>query len=175
MRVVGWATLGLLAGCPESTRTSEPVLDGAAVVRVRALGPVPAPHVHVDGAAVPVSWETTDTAIVTVDGMDVHAVGSGEATLVGEWQGHSLTWTAVVALPVAIRFAAAPEHIAVGASFELSIVVDGSVDGVEWSSSDPSIASVSDDGQVTGVAVGMTYISAQAGAAAAMVEVVVVP
>ena len=175
MRVVGWATLGLLAGCPESTTTSEPVLDGEALVRVQVLGPVPAPAVRVNGAPVPVSWQTTDTAIVTVDGMDVHAVGSGEATLVGEWQGHSLTWTALVELPVAIRFDRAPEHVAVGATFELMIVVDGSADGMEWTSSDPSIASVSNDCQVTGVAVGTAYISAQAGAAGAMTEIVVVP
>ncbi len=175
MRVVGWATLGLLAGCSESTTTSEPVLDGESVVRVQAIGPVPAPSVHVDGAAVPVSWETTDSTVVTVDGMDVSAIGAGEATLVGEWQGHSLTWTAVVELPTAIRFASAPEHIAVGATFELSVVVEGSADGVQWVSSDPAIARVSANGQVTGVGVGTAYISAQVGAAAAMTEVIVVP
>lgn len=175
MRVVGWATLGLLAGCPEATTNSVPVLDGDAVVHVQALGPVPAPNVRMDGAAVPVSWETSDAAIVTVDGMNVSAVGVGEATLVGEWQGHALTWTAIVALPVAIRFASAPEHVAVGVTFTLSIVGDGSAEDIQWSSSDPSIARVADDGQLIGVAPGTVYISAQAGAAAAMTEVVVVP
>lgn len=175
MRVAGWAAFGLLSGCPGPTESSEPVLDGISVVRVTALGPVPAPHVSVNGTAVPVSWRTEDTAVVTVEGMDVHAIGAGEAILVGEWQGHSLTWTTVVELPIAIRFDAPPGRIAVGDTQALSIIVEGSADGVEWSTSDPGIVTVTADGQVTGVSQGVAYITAQSGAAAAMMEAVVYP
>lgn len=67
--------------------------------------------------------------------------------------------------------------LAVGETVSYGLEVDNIVSGSEiaWSSSDPSIFTVTEDGEATGVAVGNATLSASVGGASASLDITVIP
>jgi hypothetical protein len=175
-----WWVASLLA-CTSSPPAEELGLDGPARVRVESLGPVDGPDaVLADGKkAEGVTWTAKPESVAKIEGGEVHAVGPGEATVTGEWQGQKVEWTLVVEPTITLVFVDAPARVNVGETVPLKIdgrlgeekVAPGSV---TWSSSDAAVADVSATGEVTGYAPGIAYVTATAGNSEAMLEIEVV-
>jgi uncharacterized protein YjdB len=116
-----------------------------------------------------VTWSSSATGIATVSSSGiVTAVAPGSATITATCEGKTGTATITVsAVPVAsIAVTPASANIVVGATTSLTAVTkdaDGNVLAgrvVAWTSSAPSIATVSASGVVTGVAAGNATITA---------------
>ncbi len=116
-----------------------------------------------------VSWTSGDTGILIVDGNGLAtAVGVGTATVTATSEGvEGAATLTVVPRPVAsIEVTPAASEIVAGASVQLDATVrdaeGGLLEGrtVAWTSSDPSVATVTSAGLVTGVAVGSATITA---------------
>ncbi|MEO8561885.1 MAG: Ig-like domain-containing protein [bacterium] len=133
----------------------------------------------------PVAWSTSDAAIATVSQTGVvTAVGPGSATITAASGGKSGTAAVTVApVPVAsVVVAPSTLSLAQGQTGALAATVTDAngvvVNGpVAWTTSDASIASVSQAGVVAAVAVGAATISATSGgqSGAATVTVGAVP
>ena len=134
----------------------------------------------VDGAVF--SWTSSDTSVATVDASGlVTGVGVGEATITAATDGASASTTMSVVHNVAtVTLSPLSDTIAPGDTVRLTARAfndEGQpVESVEfsWTSSDPSIATVDDDGLVLGVAEGSVTVTATArdmeGTAAITVE-----
>lgn len=118
-----------------------------------------------------VFWSSADEDVVTIDYRGrVIGVGYGETTITARSKMHqtvSATYTVKVpapsVYPTAISFEESSYEVTVGETttiiptFSPSGVTET---GLSWTSSDPTIATVSSSGVVTGVAVGTTTITA---------------
>lgn len=149
--VVTPSTLTLTAG---STRS----------LTVRVLGPSGETL-----GGMPVFWSTQDPQVATVtDAGIVTAVAPGTTQLAASRGGKSaLVTVTVVGLPIGlVRVSPATASVLVGASTTLAAEVrdagGGVVSGVSvtWASANNAIATVGDDGRVTGVSPGSVAISA---------------
>jgi uncharacterized protein YjdB len=117
----------------------------------------------------PVSWSSSDEAVATIgaDGV-LRALAPGNATITAEVEGKIGTATVSVApVPVStVEVAPTSAYVQLGSGVQLTATpraADGTaLDGraVTWSSSDESVATVSGDGRVTGVAKGTVTITA---------------
>lgn len=116
-----------------------------------------------------VTWTSDDAAVATVTaGGEVVAVGHGAAVITATSEGRSATSTiSVVPRPIAsIEISPAVATLNVDATRQLEArltAADGSVlTGrlVEWSTSDPAVATVNADGLVTGEGAGQATITA---------------
>ena len=116
-----------------------------------------------------ITWTTSDAAVAGVDGSGlVTGLAGGQATLTATCEGQSGQAAVTVSpTPVAsVEVSPNPAAVAVGQTAQLAVVLradDGSeLSGraVDWSSSDPAVATVSGTGLVTGVAVGQATITA---------------
>ena len=122
----------------------------------------------VDGAVF--SWTSSDTSVATVDASGlVTGVGVGEATITAATDGASASTTMSVVHNVAtVTLSPLSDTIAPGDTVRLTARAfndEGQpVESVEfsWTSSDPSIATVDDDGLVLGVAEGSITVTATA-------------
>ena len=130
----------------------------------------------------PLFWDSSDEAVATVsdEGL-VTAAGNGSARVTARYGEVSASIEITVA-QAAGRITLAPDQAALtalGATVQLTAtVLDGSdqpVDGaaVEWSSSDESVATVSDDGLVTAAGNGSARITAASGESSAHATVTV--
>ena len=116
-----------------------------------------------------VFWSTQDPTVVTVsqDGL-VNAVAAGTAQIAASSGGQSRTIAVTVAQkPIAlVRIAPPAATVVTGQTFQLqgeALDGDGNVLPnrlLEWSSTQPTVATVNSAGMVTGVAVGQATISA---------------
>lgn len=176
-----WVSAMLLGcGAPADERTL--VLEGPAVVRVEQLGPVAAPQTRLSDGSPPeaVTWTAAPLTVAVVHDGVIEAVGPGDATITGEWRGHTAAWTLTVAPAVSLVFRGVPASLLVGESAKGDLqqrVADGFVTPsgpVTWSASDVGLATVASDGTVTGVAPGVVYVTASVGGSDAMVEIEVV-
>ncbi|MDE5813158.1 MAG: Ig-like domain-containing protein, partial [Muribaculaceae bacterium] len=130
-------------------------------------------------ADMPVSWTSSDSQVVTVEGGVVTAVSIGTATVTASCGGKSATCTvSVVRTPVeSISLSATSWEGLVGDSFKLTATVlpAGATDpSVAWSSSDETVAKVESDGTVTALAVGSAVITATSDGKSATCQVNVV-
>ncbi|MGE3527610.1 MAG: Ig-like domain-containing protein, partial [Gemmatimonadales bacterium] len=117
----------------------------------------------------PVVWTSGNPALATVDqnGL-VSALGVGNVTISATSQGRAGHATITIRVPVATVQVAAPgkEPLAAGATAQFTVtLLDANGNTltdreVTWSSSDPAIATVDENGLVTGVAHGSVTISA---------------
>jgi hypothetical protein len=167
------ALIGLLVGAcgaEPASRTAE--LSGPERLVVDRLGVVDGPVVLMDDGTVAegVSWSVAEAGVARVEGEAIHAVGPGETEVRGQWEEQELSWTLVVSLPVALHFDNPPARVLVGQAVALPLRVEGQ-GAVSWASSDPAVAAVDAAGQLTGLAPGLVYVTASAGATSAMVEV----
>ena len=181
MRIV-WTTALWLGGCSVDPEPATLVLDGPARIVVDRLGPVPGPRARLaTGEEVAeVVWTVTPESVGHNRQGEIHAIGEGEATVRGEWQGQTVEWTLVVEPVVALSFDAPPATVPVGADVPLTLAARAGDEPappgeVTWTSSDETLATVDPSGRVRGVAPGVVYITAANRRAQAMVELNVVP
>lgn len=117
----------------------------------------------------PVTWSTTNAAVATVSsGGLVTGVSQGSATVVATVEGRTATAAIVVSAPPVntVTVSPATATIVTAATQQLTVTMrDGAgtlLPGreVAWTSSDPTVATVSAAGLVTGVAVGTATVTA---------------
>lgn len=121
-----------------------------------------------------IEWESTNPGIARIDPSTgrLVAVGQGAAVITARAQGVTQSVTVNVAAPAVDRLTLDPRHLnlPVGATARLSPTpMDAQgravLRDVEWSSSNPAIASVDSDGVVTALKEGLASILAQCGSA----------
>ena len=132
-------------------------------------------------AGVSVSWASSASGVATVDAAGlVTAVANGSTTITAT--AGSASGSAQVAVEQAassVEISAPRNTLAVGGSLQLTATVrDGNghrIDGLalEWSSSDPAIATVDREGWVVGIADGSVAITAASGEVGASVHLTV--
>ena len=118
-----------------------------------------------------VTWSSSDPSVATVsDQGEVTAVRAGNCTITATAGGKSATCTVTVSakeIPVErITLSSTTLFLKEGDSHILTATVtpsDATDSQVTWSSSDPSVATVSDQGEVTAVRAGNCTITATAG------------
>ena len=125
-----------------------------------------------------VTWSSSNPGVATVSGGNVTAVAEGEATITASAGSKSATCKFTVKPKVVavtgITLNETEITLHIGETFQLKATVspDNATDKtVEWASSAPALASVSDDGLVTAVKVGTGTISATSGTVSAKCKV----
>lgn len=137
-------------------------------------------NVYIDNSeSSAISWSSSDTNVATVseDGL-VTGVSVGTATITASCGGISATCEVTVTEVVAESIILNEEEISLieNESFQLTatIVPENTTDQtVLWSSSDNKVATVSEDGLVTGISAGTATITASYGEVSATCEVIV--
>ncbi len=135
---------------------------------------------EISGAAVAWSSNRPSVATVTDDGL-VTAVSNGMAQITATYGRVSMTVTVTVSqaaesvtiLPMSARLASIGETIQLTATVEDGEGNEIQDAAVSWSSGDPMVASVDNEGLVTAVGGGMTDVSAALGVASASIPVAV--
>ena len=124
----------------------------------------------VGGASQDVSWSSDDETVATVDAtglVTAVAVGTANITATSDFDATvsgSATVT-VVPVPEVVSVTVTPEdaEILVGGDVQLTadvVVIGSATAAVTWSSDDETVATVDDDGLVTGVGEGTAVITA---------------
>lgn len=132
-----------------------------------------------EASGLTVTWSSSASEIVSVDDEgNVSALSEGKATITAEAGGVTATCDVTVSsasIPVeSVTVSEESIEIKIGETFTLTATVlpeNAEDKTVTWSSSDNAIATVSDDGVVTGVAVGNATIVAAAGQRTAVCSV----
>jgi dipeptidyl aminopeptidase/acylaminoacyl peptidase len=120
----------------------------------------------------PLSWRVTDSSVATLDRatgvVTGRAIGRTQLVVTGPGSGLSATWTINV-VAGSVKLAAARVGIPAGRRFNLRAsfadsagTIIGPATGLAWTSSAPAIASVSEDGTITGVNYGRARVTATA-------------
>ena len=116
-----------------------------------------------------VMFTSSDPSVFSVDGTDISGVAPGQAVLTAASMENpeiSVLYRVLVIRPVSRVFVDAPvREVAVGHQLPLTSRVtpeDATVSAISWSSSDESIATVSQNGTVTGIRRGSVMITATA-------------
>ncbi|MBM4281579.1 MAG: hypothetical protein FJ137_12740 [Deltaproteobacteria bacterium] len=128
-----------------------------------------------DGAAIegerPVTWASADPAVAAVDAQGlVKPIGSGKTTITATIEERTATATVDVLLTKAIRLPSLAAVVLVGKPSEAYAVAftnekgepitpDASVGKVTWKTENPAVATVSDEGVVTGLTPGSTTLT----------------
>ena len=104
-----------------------------------------------------VTWKTNDEKVVTVDGNGlVTAVGKGSTTIAASKDGYKAGSIAIKVELEKITVSADKTSLLIGEFAQLT----ASQTGVEWTSSDATIASVDNTGKVTALKIGNVIITA---------------
>jgi uncharacterized protein YjdB len=128
-------------------------------------------------------WSTTNPVVATVDGTGTVTGVGGGSTLVRATAGGltgASTLSVVVVGSVEI-LGEAEQHVTVGSTRQFVAVVRDTAGAVlsgvavSWSVLDPSLASITNTGLVTGLATGGTWVRATAGGVFGEVELIVRP
>ena len=108
----------------------------------------------------PVMWSSSDPTVATVNQSgEVTALNVGDAIVRASISGGGFVECTVI-VQCAASFVDSPTKLDEGTSFELQLDIDDQID-ITWISSDENIATVSNDGVVTGVRIGEVTITAQ--------------
>ncbi len=172
-----------------ATVTGLSVSASATSVVVGGMATVMATASYSDGTsgAVTPAWSSSNTAVATVSSSGaVTAVAAGTTTITGTFAGQAssvgITVVAADATVSSLAVGAAATTVSVGATTTVTATAtysDGTSGTVNpnrvvWLSSDESLATVSDEGTVTGVAVGTTTITGTFGGESGTVVLTVV-
>lgn len=131
-----------------------------------------------------ITWSSSEPAIATVDGTGlVTGDSAGSATITATSEGKSGSAAIVVVLPPAASVTVTPDHalLLLGQSVQLSATANDAsgnpIPGapITWSSSNESVATVTDSGLVQSQAIGIATITAQSGSASGKATVTVGP
>ncbi len=117
-----------------------------------------------------VTWGSSNPEVATVDESgNVTAVAPGSVIITATTRGSNLQAICAVTVkdneihPTHIALNKTESTIGVGSTDELSVTFTPSnttLTGITWDSSDPTVATVDEDGNITGVAAGTTTITA---------------
>ena len=111
-----------------------------------------------------VTWTTTDPAVATVDSAGiVTAVEGGTTTITAQAGSHFAECVVTVVVPVTGISIFPDASIEKGTQQSLMVTftpTDATDRAVTWSSSNPAVATVDEDGKITAVSVGSTAITA---------------
>ncbi len=168
------STKGVTATCPVTVRAAEVPAESVtlepkelklAVGEIESLTATVLPKNTTDQ----VVWSSADESIATVDPVTgkVKAIGAGETTITAT-AGDKTATCAVKVRSVIERLTIYPTSVAlvVNETLELKVTVKPTSaigDGVMWSSSDESVATVDQNGVVKAKTVGITTITATVG------------
>ena len=145
----------LLAGCSEKLKLDQTQLELTVGDSVELSA----------GKATRVSWESNNDAVATVNGGMVNAKSAGEAVITASLEnGETATCRVKVSdkLITEITLSATGTRIEIGKTIQLEATykpADASHVALSWESSDPHIATVNEEGFVTGVSEGVTTIT----------------
>ncbi len=122
------------------------------------------------GASTAITWSSSDPAVASVNAQgEVTAIALGTVTIraraVADTTREGTATLTVTPRPVIVTLGTSVLGLTVGRSATLSAVVTadpGLPTGVQWTSRNSSIASVTDQGVVTAHAIGTTYVVASA-------------
>ena len=128
-----------------------------------------------------VGWQSSNPALVTVNSAGlVTAIAAGSVTITGISEGKTASASVTVAppAPTAIVISPSGASLSPGQSAQLSAEVRDASGGVvtravSWSSSNPTVATVSSSGAVTAIAAGTASVTAAAEGVSASVPVTV--
>ncbi|MCI6553539.1 MAG: Ig-like domain-containing protein [Lachnospiraceae bacterium] len=124
-----------------------------------------------------IRWESSDSEVATVDHRgEVTAVSAGRAVIRAYADGVSAECEVTVTVPATeIRLDTAQKRLKPGEEFTLTVRVtpEDTDQVIRWTSSAPEVASVDQEGRVTGLGEGTTQIRATAGEVSAVCEVTV--
>lgn len=124
-----------------------------------------------------IRWESDNPDIVTVQDGVIRTSGVGSAVITACCGDAEASCTIQVEIPLeAIQFDRQNAAVAVGETLQLTALPlpqDATQFSVAWSSEDPAVATVSEDGTVTGVAPGTVLITASSGDISAQCQVTV--
>ena len=131
-----------------------------------------------DATETNVEWTTTDESIILVEKGVVTAVGAGTATIVASLFGFEATCEVTVDYPElkSISLNKSSESIGLEDTLQLFVTANPTsalLTGAVWTSSEPSIATVDQNGLVTPVAAGTTTITVTVGSVSATCVVTV--
>ena len=174
---------------PPPTVTSLAVSASATTMTVGGTTTVTGTATHSDGTtgAVTPTWSSSNTAVATVSSSGaVTAVAAGTTTITGTFAGQAssvgITVVAADATVSSLAVGAAATTVSVGATVTVTATAtysDGTSGTVNpnrvvWLSSDESLATVTDEGTVMGVAAGTTTITGTFGGESGTVVLTVV-
>ncbi len=112
------------------------------------------------------NWESSNSAVATVKGTSVKAVGEGTATLTGSYQGITAT-VKITVVPKLTKLTVSETRLKLAPGASQGVVVTALYDtgktatvtgSTVWTSSRPSVAKVSASGIITAVGKGTTSI-----------------
>jgi trimeric autotransporter adhesin len=159
----------LVAKVPVGSVTLAPPSKALLVTQTVALSPTVKDSLGTVVTDRLVTWGSSNTAVATVSSAGVvTAVAPGTATITATSETKSGTSTITVSLVPVSTVAVSPPSagVRVTATTQLAATTKDSIGGlltgrvVTWGSSDPTVATVSSTGLVTGVAVGTATITA---------------
>jgi uncharacterized protein YjdB len=123
-------------------------------------------------------WKSDDAAVATVSGGKVTAVGAGTTTITASSAtvpgiSKNATVTVTVTPPTGISLASTTLDLIKGQTETLVVTFtppDATEKGIDWTSSDPSVATVDAAGRVTAIAGGTATITATSTAVSSLTE-----
>jgi hypothetical protein len=174
--------VAMIVGCTSEPGVQELVLDGPREVRVQSLGPVPAPRITTTTGEEPhLIWQFSRPGVVELEGDRLVAKGPGEVDATAEWEGSAVTFAVVVQLDSELLLPSIPARLSVGETRPLEAAVRVAGDPTVRPL-DPSEVQWTYEGtllriegfEVTGLAPGITFVTARSRGAQAMAEIEVV-
>lgn len=146
-------------------QTETNILEDSIQLKTKGINKTYTLNKQIVGKTASVKWTTSDKAVATVSGGKVTAKKAGTATITATANGVSDTVTVNVAdydPTIKLNQQEYTLYTVKGNSVTLKATVDGPSKAVTWTSSDTSVATVTNKGKVTAVGAGTATISASA-------------
>jgi uncharacterized protein YjdB len=176
------ATASVVVNIPAGVELTPKRIDVDGVGKSVALNAVVKDENGKPVANEPVEWSTSDPKVVQVSGGRVTSTGPGTATISVSARDFKDQATVQVVLPPPASVSVEPAQHTFEKAGEMFQVTAKALDDkgnpiagatVEWSSSDPAVATVAPSGMVTAVKKGKAKVTAKSADKSAEVEVVV--